>query len=179
MIQFSRAVLLSLTFAAVAIAQDDQFVFQRNGFVSVTPGYQSWGIEDSSSFSQTAMIASAYLPLGRKWSVSFRSAAAQVSGDAPSLKGVGDTQIGISHNLIEHNVVVNASINFPSGKQMLTPEEFQTSILMAKSVFDWYVPNFGQGFGVTIGGIWGIQLNEKTVIGVGASYAFLGTYTPL
>ncbi len=168
-----------LLLQSIALAQGDQFVFQRQGFVNVMPVYQRWTVSDASSFSQTALSLGVFVPLGRDWSASLRTTAAGVSGDVPSLGGPGDTQVGLSYNLTEYNVVLNASANLPSGKEKLTPEEFQTSILISKNIFDLHVPNYGQGAGVTIGGIWGIELNKDVVLGVGASYAYLGSYTPL
>jgi len=176
---FFRFLFAVLLLQSIALGQGEQLVFQRSGFASVMPVYQRWTASDTSTFSQTAMTLSVSVPLGRSWSASLRTIAAGVSGDVASLKGAGDTQIGLSYNLTEYNIILNASANLPSGKEKLTSGEFETSVLISKHVFDLYVPNFGQGAGVTLGGIWGIQLSEKLVLGLGASYAYLGAYTPL
>jgi hypothetical protein len=69
--------------------------------------------------------------------------------------------------------------NLPTGKQDLTIEEFTTLFLLAQNAFDFTVPGFGHGLGISPSIALALPVNPNVVMGIGASYQHRGGYRPV
>jgi hypothetical protein len=85
----------------------------------------------------------------------------------------------MNYYLEDKNVLLSLGGGLPTGKKELSLEEFATSVMVSQSAFNFQVPIFGQGFNLSPGFTWANPLNEKTVLGLGASYQLKGAYLPI
>ncbi len=151
----------------------------RQGSIRVFPVFQRWSVQDGNAFSETSVEVSLLQPLGRQTTISFHGAGASAGGDIASLSGLADAQIAIQHRLEKPHFVFSLGVNLPSGHKELTSDEFQTSLLLSNRFFDLQTPNFGTGLNINPGIIWGFQMSENVVLGLGASYQYKGKFKPL
>ena len=150
----------------------------------VTTGlhYQRFIFEDDAHVEEISFPIYAEVPLGSATSVSLRTSPATVRGrGVESIGGLSDAQLSLSHfaEIAGGSVVVSLGMNLPSGKRTLTQEEFETTVLLSRNIYDFRTPAFGQGFNVSPGLTWAIPLSENVVVGVGAAYQYKGAFEPI
>ena len=104
---------------------------------------------------------------------------ASVQGDVNDLSGLSDIQLLAKHTLPKINLSLNGGINIPSGKTKLNQEEFLTSQVISRDLFNLKTPGFGQGTNIFFGATWFNALSDNFVIGTGLSYQIKGEYQPL
>jgi len=161
------------------LSRTDDDIIRRQGFVSALPVYQTWTIKDGDRYSEFSSPVMLYVPLSRVSSVMLRGARANTGGDARSLSGFTDAQLGLTYHLEKYNVVFSLNVNVPSGINEFDQDEFGTSLVISNTLFNFQVPNFGQGFNVTPGFVWAIPVSNTLVLGLGASYQYRGSFKPL
>ena len=164
---------------SAAAQQDDLRVIGRRASVTVLPVFQTWSVENGSRFSEFSTSLSLYYPVSRAAAITLHTSQAATGGDPTSISGLTDTQLGFAYHLERYNVVMNLGVNLPSGVRDLEQDEFATSVSLSNTLFDFRVPNFGQGVSINPGAVWGMPLNDDLVIGAGASYHYRGPFRPL
>ena len=148
-------------------------------FVRILPLFQTWSDADNNTFYEFSTPVYAYLPLSDQTSVSLFSSQATAGGDnLTDLGGITDTQIHLTHYLKSSSIILNAAVNLPTGKKELSIDEFTTSYLLSLNMYDFQIPNFGQGLNLTAGASWALPLSEKTAFGLGFSYTHRGGFKP-
>ena len=153
-------------------------------FIQILPYYQSWkseiaaGNNEFESISQMSNIFSINYPFSRTFALSLRGAYAKATGDVYNLSGFCDSQLALKYRLLKYNLVLDAGINIPHGKEKLTPDEFNTSRIISQNIFRMHVPNLGQGLNFYAGTAWAHPVSDYMVIGLGASYQVRGEYQP-
>ena len=169
--------LVSSLLLANAFAAD---VISRQRFIRIVPIYQRWTIAGDSTFSELSIPVLIYLPVRYNWSISFSGSQAAVKGDNfADLSGLADAQLSTSYHVESANLLLNLGVNLPSGKSALTLPQLTTSAVLSSNVFQFQVPNFGQGMNVSPSLTWALPVRENFVLGLGASYQYKGQFTPL
>lgn len=158
--------------------QQEENVVSQRGSLQILPLYQRWTL-DNAAFSQASSVLSLYQPVMRDANVSMRGSFGSASGDITSLSGLADVQLSGNYYLESANLVFSLGVGIPSGKKKLTPTEFLTSMLLTNNVFRLQVPHFGTGFNFAPGLVWAIPVNDDFVLGLGATYQYRGSFSPL
>lgn len=170
--------ILFLLFAGYEYSQDI-YSEQPAATISFIPDYESWSINDSTSFSEfTSIFSAGYNPL-KNTSIGIVTRYASVGGDVGSLSGLSDIQLIVNQALPDENLSFNGGLNIPSGKTKLKPEEFITSRVISQELFGLRTSNFGQGLNGFLGVTWLHPLSDVVVIGGGLSYQVKSEYQPL
>ncbi len=131
---------------------------------------------------ETSFPVSLTVPLSSKLSLGIWTSHASIGGDKiASLSGVADTQLLVSYvaSLGSGSLVVSVGANLPSGKIELTTPEFDTAILLSQTAFNFRVPSYGHGFGLSPTLTWAIPVSSNLVLGLGAAYQHRSGYKPL
>ncbi len=162
-----------------ALAQEDAYIINQQGSITIMPYYQRWSVRDNFDFSEFSTSVSLYVPAGREWSLLLRGLPASVNGDVTRLSAFTDTQLGLSYHVENPDIVFTLGVNLPTGKKELTQDEFGTSIILSNSVFNLQVPNFGQGLNISPGLVYATPLSDDLVLGLGISYQYKGSYKTL
>lgn len=148
--------------------------------VALRPAYQRF--EDGGpTITQWSAPLVAVVPFAERWQVSVRGSGASTGGEnLQTLSGLSDVRAALSYSrpVGEGSVVVNASVNAPTGKEELTQGEFNTARLVSRNVYRFRVPSFGQGLGAGTGVTWAVPVSESVVLGLGGTFRYHGPYTP-
>ncbi len=148
--------------------------------ISLQPTYQRF--EDGDRvITQWSVPIVAVVPFADRWQVSIRGSGASASGkDLQTLSGFSDirTTLSYAQPIGEGSLIVNASVNAPTGKEELAQDEFNTARLLSRNFYRFRVPSFGQGFGAGAGLTWAVPVAESVVIGIGGAFRYRGSYTP-
>jgi|GEM_PF-696062 hypothetical protein len=131
---------------------------------------------------ETSFPVSLMVPLSTKLSLGIWTSHASIGGDKiASLSGVADTQLLVSYvaSVGNGSLVVSLGANLPSGKIELTTPEFDTAILLSQTAFNFRVPSYGHGFGLSPTLTWAIPVSSNLVLGLGAAYQHRSGYKPL
>lgn len=148
--------------------------------------FQDGQEEKDVSISQLSMPVSAFVPLGRRLSLSLLAAPATTTGDAAeasltSVGGMNDVQLGLLYQqeVGRGSIVANLGVNLPSGKTALSEDEFATLFFLSQSAFEFRAPSTGLGLGLAPGVTWAVPLSDDLAFGLGAAYQYRGPYHPL
>jgi hypothetical protein len=149
--------------------------------LSVYTFYQHYN-DDDRKLTEISAPVSVFVPVGS--GVSFRVSVTPASANGPNLESLGafgDTQLGVNYlrPLGPGKLAAGLNLNLPSGKKELTVEEFQTSLFLSQNFLGFRAPSFGQGFNAEPNVNYAVPVAETVVAGLGASYRYRGTYTPL
>jgi len=173
-------ILLACTvLAGETRAQSDSYVVSRRGNVLLQPSYQTWSDGDNNSISQYGTSVSLYLPLTRAANFTLRAGHAITSGDLESLAGATDIQFGLGWFLERLNLMASLGVNLPTGKRELNPAQFVTSTAISNPILNFRYPILGQGLNINPGLAWVAPVSNATVLGLGGSFQYKGTYKPL
>lgn len=172
-------VFMLVAASSPAGAQSESYVIAQQPFLRLTPLFQHWSIGDNMKFSQIGVGLSAYAPLHQDFGLSVQTSHVNTSGDLTSLSGVADVKVSLNYYIEKPGVVLSCGVSLPTGKNGLTQDEFETSLLISNDVFDLQIPNVGQGLTVQPGFAWASSLGEKFSVGAGASYQYRAKYKPL
>ena len=140
--------------------------------ISVQPRYQRW-TDDGVRLSEFSVPVTARLLLQPNLGVSFRVSQASAEGDdLQRISGFTDAQLALDYAVYFGNsrLVVNLGVNLPTGKSRLSDEAYETAFQLGLNPYDFQVPHFGQGVGVSPGLVWATALSDKLIVGIGASY---------
>jgi hypothetical protein len=176
--------LIVLLTQSLFAADEGQDIISRQRLISVNGVYQSWSFGDSSRVSEFSVPVSFYYPVNPRFSVgaflSQASSSGEVGGLAlKGLNGLSDAQFSMNYYIEDKNILLSLGGGLPIGKKELSPDEFFTSVMVSQNAFNFQVPIFGQGFNLSPGFTWAKPMNEKTVLGLGASYQLKGGYLPI
>ena len=176
--------LIVLLTQSLIAADEGQDIISRQRLISVNGVYQSWTIGDSNKVSEFSVPVSMYFPVNNRFSVGGFLSQASTSGEAgglslKGLNGLSDAQFSLNYYLEGNNILLSLGGGLPIGKKELSPDEFATSVMVSQNAFNFQVPIFGQGLNLSPGFTWAKPLNEKTVLGLGASYQLKGGYLPI
>ncbi len=176
--------LIVLLAQSLIAADESPDIISRQGLISVNGVFQTWSLGDSSRISEFSIPVSIYFPVNSRFSVSAFLAQASTSGEISGfslqkLNGISDAQFSLNYYLEDKNVLFSLGGGLPVGKKELSLDEFATSVIVSQNAFNFQVPIFGQGFNLSPGLTWAKPLNEKTVLGLGASYQLKGAYLPI
>jgi hypothetical protein len=180
-----RTMGLIVLFTKSLIAADEgQDIISRQRLIAVNGVYQSWTLGDSNRVAEFSVPVSINFPVNDRFSVgaflSQASSTGEIGGlSLKGLNGLSDAQFSMNYYIEEKNILLSLGGGLPIGKKELSLEEFATSVMVSQSAFNFQVPIFGQGFNLSPGFTWAKPLNEKTVLGMGASYQLKGSYHPI
>ena len=145
------------------------------------PRYQRW-TDDGVRLSEFSVPVTARLLLQPNLGVSFRVSQASAEGDdLQRISGFTDAQLALDYAVYFGNsrLVVNLGVNLPTGKSRLSDEAYETAFQLGLNPYDFQVPHFGQGVGVSPGLVWATALSDKLIVGIGASYYSRGAFEPV
>jgi len=176
--------LIVLLAQSLIAADESPDIISKQGLISVNGVYQTWSFGDSSRISEFSIPVSFYYPLNNRFSVaaflSQASSNGEVSGfSLQKLNGLSDAQFSLNYYIEDKNILLSLGGGLPVGKKELSLDEFATSVIVSQNAFNFQVPIFGQGFNLSPGFTWAKPMNEKTVLGLGASYQLKGKYYPI
>jgi len=145
------------------------------------PGYQRF--EDGGrTLTQWSFPVRVVVPFGDRWQASIRGGgvSAQVD-DLPTLTGPTDVQAALSYAqpVGEGSVVINATVNAPTGQQELTREEFIAATFLSQDFYRFPVSSFGRGLGTGGSVTWATPVSEFVVVGVGGAFRYHSEYDPV
>ena len=100
------------------------------------------------------------------------------SGASTSLSGVTDIQVRGMYQLARDVAVLTVSVNLPTGKTKLTPDQLPVAGIIASDMLPFAVTNFGSGFNVTSGLALAVPVGGWA-LGVAGSYRANGSDTPV
>jgi hypothetical protein len=162
------------------IAQEEPGQLSREGTITLQPVYEHWSIgSDSISLSQFSTAVDVHLPIGRSLNFHIKTAPLAVTGDPEEVRGMNDTQLGLSYLLDKAHLVFNLGLNLPTGQRELTVDEFLTGLMISNRVFAFQSPHLGQGLKVHPSVLWAIPLSRNVVAGLGAAYQYRAAFTPI
>jgi hypothetical protein len=169
---------LAATAANAQIAADGGII-SRERSVTIVPLYQTWSVAGNKT-SELSLPAFGSWALSRQTNFTFWGSYASARGDGlPKLSGLTDTQLSLNHYWEQRHLLLSLRLNFPSGKNEFTPQEFTTSTQISYPLFNFQIPILGEGFNLAPALTWAIPVRENLVVGLGASYQFKGAYSPL
>ena len=153
--------------------------------VSLSAVYQRYE-GDETTISQVSFPLAAYVPVGRRLSLTLYAGASQASGtvdgvDLAGLDGLSDAQVivGYGREIGGASLVVTLGANLPSGRHALSDDEFETLRQLSRDVYRFRTPSFGQGLNLSPGLTWAMPLGHRVVLGAGLSYQHRGSFEPL
>jgi hypothetical protein len=179
-----RILCLLAVVAQSVQADESPDIISQQGRIGIGGVYQSWKTGDIVKVSEFSVPLEVYYPMNRRLSFGFFLGQASANGDAggtslKSLSGITDAQVVVNYYLENQNILLSLGGNLPSGKRELSSSEYMTSVLLSQNFYNYQIPMFGQGFNLSPGFTWAKPVNDKTVLGFGASYQFKGGYFPI
>lgn len=149
--------------------------------ISIQPAYQRFE-DDGRVITQWSAPLVAVVPFRDRWQLSLRGSGASAGGDnLQTLSGFSDVRAALSYAqpVGDGSLIVTANVNAPTGKEKLTPGEFNTARLLSRNLYRFRVPSFGQGFGAGTSLTWAVPVTESVVVGLGGMVRYNGSYTPM
>ena len=176
--------LIILLSQSLIAADESPDIISPQKQISIDGVFQSWSMGDSSKISEFSIPISIYYPINRRFSVGAFLSQASSSGEfsgfsLQKLNGISDAQFSLNYYIEDKNILLSLGGGLPIGKKELSLDEFTTSVMLSQNAFNFQVPIFGQGLNLSPGFSWAKPLNEKAVLGFGASYQLKGGYLPL
>ncbi|MFW5955491.1 MAG: hypothetical protein ACOCSK_02000 [Rhodothermales bacterium] len=148
------------------------------------PGRISFGstfqrvVDLEQSISETSIPLQVFLPLGRSLGLRFLASGARAGGrDLTPITGLTDAYVSADYALKfgSSSIIVGVGANLPSGTS-LTDEEFETSILLGRSPYNFNLPSFGEGFNVSPSVTVAFPIGNGLVVGAGLAYQMRGGF---
>ncbi len=176
--------LLAMLLASAVYAQTGgtlQAGQRQSGFVSIQSTYQSFTV-DEVNIAEFSAPLTVFVPLGTRAGMALTAAGASVSGDTVStLSGLSDTQLHLSYNqrLGRASLVASLRFNVPNGAKELSRAEFATLTQLSLNQYDFRLPGFGAGMGVSPGITLALPVSERAAVGIGAAFQYRGGYMPI
>ncbi len=170
---------LSFLFLQQKTSAQEAFMIGQQRYIQISPIFQTWEDDQQTGLSEISTMAMFYFPLNDRLGCSLVTGQASVTSDvSPKLTGLIDTQVNLNYYLRQISTLFSLGVNLPTGKKMLTANEFTTSYFISLNQYNFRVPNFGQGFNLSPGVSWAIALSETFVLGLGLSVQYRGPFTP-
>ncbi|HYK82986.1 MAG TPA: hypothetical protein VEU55_07555 [Gemmatimonadales bacterium] len=121
--------------------------------------------------------------VGSRLTVDLSSAYAHVSGATTSgllqISGLTDTDVRASFAAVPGHLVLTVAGTLPTGKKAVSDSTIPLLSALATELLDFTTPSFGSGGGVTGGFAGAVRLGERWAGGLGASYRWHASYTPV
>ena len=147
--------------------------------VSLRPALQTWRPSGLDPFTEYSARLRLRYRFSRNANLALQTNPGQVSGLEPSLQGFTDTQAAFSYRFFRPDVALNVGLNLPTGRRELSQAAFETSTVVANSIFGFHLPTFGQGLNANVSFVWAKALSDALVLGLGAGYEVRTTYEPV
>ena len=175
-----KLIIFILIIFSIVSAQDTYEHKNQKLFFKYVPFLQNWKYETNKpqEFSQLSNIIALNYNYSERIAFSMGAGYAHVRGDVNELSGFNDSQIMLTYRLKKYNLVIDAGINIPNGKEKLSENESKTSRIISQNIFMMHIPNLGQGLNYYLGSAWAVPLTENIAGGVGFSYQIRGAYSP-
>ncbi|WP_022835699.1 hypothetical protein [Salisaeta longa] len=174
------AALLLLVAPLVAMGQAEQLGSRVQRYrVHVRPVLQQYEVAGQ-SFTQWSTELEAVAPLTPQWQVRARLAGAAVTGAPANVQGFSNVQLGATYVYedVPGSVLSTVAVDVPVGTKQWDLAELQALGRLSQGPYGFRVTAFGQGWGLTPRVAWAVPLGARFVLGLGASYRYLGPYTP-
>jgi len=121
--------------------------------------------------------------LGRSLTVDLSTAYARASGVTTSglleVAGLTDTDVRLSWGAASGRLAVSVAGTLPTGKKAVSDSTIPLLSALATDLLAFTTPSFGSGGGLTGGLAIAIPLGQRWSAGVGASYRWHASYTPI
>jgi hypothetical protein len=141
--------------------------------------YEMWKAGED-RISEWAFPVSLVMPVNARlqfWTRTAPAFATLASGVSYSLGGLSDILVGGHWLTMSDHLLVHFGMNLPAGRTGLSTEEYSVASVLSRPVFNFNVPEMGQGFDLHLGVNGAIQLGEFTA-GAGLSYLLKGGFKP-
>lgn len=121
--------------------------------------------------------------VGSRLTVDLSNAYAHASGATTSgtleISGFTDTDIRASWAAVSGRLVLSVAGTLPTGKKAVPASTVPLLSALATDLLGFTTPSFGSGGGVTGGFATAFKLGERWAAGVGGSYRWRASYTPV
>ena len=147
--------------------------------------YYHWQIDEDgteASLDQLMIPLSGFVPIRDNFDLTFYVANSSNTFDAydgeHKLSGLGDLRLQANHSFADDQLLVSGTVNLPTGKKELSPEQSPILSALAQSYLELPMRKFGEGFGFSllVGGA--LELKPGLRAGGGVTYEYVGSYTP-
>lgn len=149
--------------------------------IALQPTWQHYD-DEGQAIAEWSMPLVAVVPLGDDMMFGLRTGVASAGGtDLTQVTGLGDVQATLSYTrpVGAGSIIANLGVNLPSGTTALAADEFETMTRLSQNFYGFRMPGLGQGFNVAPGATWAVPAGEHVMVGLGASYQWRGSYTPV
>jgi hypothetical protein len=75
--------------------------------------------------------------------------------------------------------MIHGGVSAPTGKTALTDPEFVLSQILSENIFQFRLPNYGQGFSTKVGTAFAFPVQKGIIAGAGLNYILKSAYHPL
>ncbi|HYT72414.1 MAG TPA: hypothetical protein VEK78_13600 [Gemmatimonadales bacterium] len=121
--------------------------------------------------------------VGSRLTVDLSTAYARASGATTSgtlqLDGITDTDVRASWAAVSGHVIVSLVGTLPTGRKTVSDSAVPLLSALATDLLGFTTPTFGSGGGVTGGFVTAFRLGERWAGGLGGSYRWHASYTPV
>jgi hypothetical protein len=121
--------------------------------------------------------------IGSRLTVDLSSAYAHATGATTAgqleISGLTDTDLRASFAAVPGHLILTLVGTLPTGKKAVSDSAVPLLSALATDVLDFTTPSFGSGGGVTGGFATAFRLGERWAGGLGGSYRWHATYTPV
>ncbi len=107
------------------------------------------------------------------------ASAATATNGTLEVSGLTDTDVRASFAAVPGHLVLSVVGTLPTGKKTVDSLSVPLLSALATEVLNFTTPTFGSGGGMTAGFGYAVKLGERWAGGVGASYRWHASYTPL
>jgi hypothetical protein len=121
--------------------------------------------------------------VGSRLTVDLSTAYARASGATTSgtlqLDGLTDTDVRASWAAVSGHVIVSVVGTLPTGRKTVSDSAVPLLSALATDLLGFTTPTFGSGGGITGGFVTAFRLGERWAGGLGGSYRWHASYTPV
>lgn len=177
--QLGGAALVCVALGAIPAGAQSIF----DGELRLAPQFQSYHIASpqNETISQFAIPVFVTLPFGSRFSMdvgtSYTRARLSSDNGVSEINGLTDTQVRGNATLGSDAVVLTLGLNFPTGRESATLEQFAAASRIGSDFLAFPISNMGTGFGAT-GGVAVAQTVGDWSLGVGAALRRSQSYEP-
>lgn len=187
MTKYRLVLVLALAMGMVAVLGhvpvSAQTVLTRSFNVTQDLTYLSWKLSgDSTPQTISQLFVPVYVKarLADDWGVALYSAASRSSSDSPtspSISGLNDSKVQLTHSLADDRILLSAGASFPTGKTKLTATERELIPWLTADFFNFPVKIPGEG--LELFGEAGVAVPASMwVLGLAGAVHYYGKYTP-
>lgn len=170
-----------ILWVSTLFAQDIPLVEKNIGYLQTGISYQMWKVEPNvDAINQVALPTYLVYPVSGSvtFNVSQTPAMSWWRKDERIISS-SDTWAQLNIMLTDH-ALLNVGLALPTGKTRLDTSQFTlTQAMLSRPVYQYQLPQYGQGFAAKSGISYVIPLAEKIFLGTGVQYIYRSAYYPL